>query len=133
MAQLKNNEGITAHLQRIFIYGDEMAESHRVHAFLQYLSSHINPFTKRPYELGERSLYRYIGGEMQFPCDLLRPLASWSLDEKLMDEFGVMPFPDENGRILEKIAEAETVLKQKQESIELLRKRLVKPMGKRRA
>lgn len=130
MAQLKNNEGVTAHLQRIFIYGDELAESGRVHSFLDFLTSRINPFTNKPYELGERSLYRYISGEMHFPVDLLRPLVSWSLDERLMADYNVYPDdPSERARLQERIEKEETVLRQKQASIELLKSRMCRPMG----
>jgi hypothetical protein len=130
MSHLKHNEGITSHLQRIFIYGDEAAESHRVHSFLEFLTTRINPFTEKPYDLGERSLYRYIGGEMHFPVDLMPALVSWSLDEKLMSAFNIYPVPSDDVRMLEKIEKEEAVLRQHQESIDLLRSRLVKPMGK---
>jgi len=130
MSQLKNNDGISAHLQRIFIYGDEMAESHRVNSFLDFLAARINPFTARPYELGARSLYRYISGEMHFPVDLLPPLVSWSLDEQLMAAFNIYPAPGDVELLKEKIEKEETVLKQHQESIDLMRSRLLRPMGK---
>ncbi len=130
MSQLKNNEGISTHLQRIFIYGDEMAEQNRVHSFLDFLSTKINPFTNRPYELGERSLYRYISGEMHFPVDLLPALVSWSLDEPIMTAFNLYPAPGDDARLQERIEKEETVLRQKQESIELMKARLVRPMGK---
>ncbi len=130
LSQLKNNEGISAHLQRVFIYGDEMAESGRVHSFLDFLSSRINPFTNKPYELGERSLYRYISGEMHFPVDLLPPLVSWSLDERLMSAFNIYPDVDDAARLQERIEKEETVLRQKQESIDLMKSRLVRPMGR---
>lgn len=132
MSQLKNNEGITAHLQRIFIYGDETAESGRVHSFMAFLAAQINPFTCKPYELGERSLYRYISGEMHFPFDLAGPLVSWSLDEKFMAAYNIYPAPGDADRMQEKIDQEEAVLKQRQESIELMKSRLVKPMGKKK-
>jgi hypothetical protein len=127
LSQLKNNEGISSHLQRIFIYGDEMAESGRVHSFLEFLTSRINPFTNKPYELGERSLYRYIAGEMHFPVDLMRALVSWSLDERLMAAYNI--YPDEGDALLlrERIGKEETVLRQHQESIELMKARLIRP------
>jgi hypothetical protein len=131
MSQLKNNEGITAHLKRIFIYGDEIAEQHRVHSFLEFLSTKINPFTNKPYELGERSLYRYISGEMHFPVDLLSPLVSWSLDERLMTAYNIFPAPDDDERMLQKIEQEESVLKQHQENIDLMRARLIRPMGRK--
>ena len=130
LSQLKNNEGISAHLRRIFIYGDELAEQNRVHSFLEFLSAKINPFTNKPYELGERSLYRYISGEMHFPVDLLPALVSWSLDEQLMTAFNIYPAPGDDARLLVRIEQEETVLRQKQESIDLMKARLVRPMGK---
>ena len=127
MSQLKNNEGISSHLQRIFIYTDEMAESGRVNSFLDFLSSKSNPFTNKLYELGARSLYRYISGEMHFPVDLLPPLVSWSLDEQLMTAFNIFPAPDDVARLRVRIEQEETVLRQRQESIELMKARLIRP------
>lgn len=124
MGQLKNNEGISGHLQRLFIYGDEMAESGRVNSFLDFLSSRINPFTGKPYELGARSLYRYISGEQHFPVDLLPALVSWSLDEKMMTAYNIYPEPADRDRLRERIEKEESVMKQKQESIELMKDRL---------
>jgi len=91
MSQLKNAEGIISHLQRIFYYGDEIRETSRVNSFLEYLSTKINPFTQRPYELGARSLYRYIGGEQHLPFDLVIPLSDWSADELLMADYNLRP------------------------------------------
>jgi hypothetical protein len=127
MAQLKNNEGISAHLQRIFIYGDELAEQHRVHSFLDFLTSQINPFTNRPYELGERSLYRYISGEMHFPVDLFPPLVSWSLDEQIMAAFNVYPAPDDAAMMREKIEAEKEAMRAHADRIELMKSRLVRP------
>src|SRR3990172_2943817 len=132
MSQLKNNAGISSHLQRIFIYGDEMAESGRVNSFLDFLSSKINPFTNKLYELGARSLYRYISGEMHFPVDLLPALVSWSLDEQLMTAFNIFPAPDDVSRLRVRIEQEETVLRQRQESIELMKARLIRPKGQKK-
>lgn len=117
MGQLKNNEGITGHLQRIFIYGDEIQESHRVNSFLEFLTTKINPFTGKPYELGARSLYRYISGEQHFPVDLLSALVSWSLDEKLMLAYSTCPAKSDEQRMKEKIEEEEGELKKQLERI----------------
>ena len=130
MSQLKNNEGISSHLQRIFIYGDEMSEQHRVDSFLDFLASKINPYTNKPYELGARSLYRYISGEMHFPMDLAPALVSWSLDERLMTAYHIYPDGDDRARLQERIEKEETVLRQHQESIELMKSRLLRPMEK---
>lgn len=132
ISQLKNNEGISGHLQRIFIYGDEMAESGRVHSFLAFLSSRVNPFTNKPYELGERSLYRYISGEMHFPVDLLPALVSWSLDERLMEAFSVYPTGPDAELLRRRIAREEEALRKKQEGLALMRSRLARPNGVRR-
>lgn len=121
MAQLKNNEGISGHLQRIFIYGDEVQESHRVNSFLEYLTTKINPFTNKPYELGARSLYRYIGGEQHFPVDLLPPLVSWSLDEKLMTAFNIFPAPSDAERLQAKIDEKERRVKEEAEELKRMK------------
>jgi hypothetical protein len=121
MSQLKNSEGITGHLQRIFIYGDEIQESHRVNSFLEYLTTKINPFTSKPYELGARSLYRYIGGEQHFPVDLLPALVSWSLDEKLMTAFNIYPAPSDMDRLNAKIEEKEKRIKEEAEELKRLK------------
>jgi hypothetical protein len=88
---LNNADGIISHLQRIFIYGDDTQESARMHSFMEYLATHLNPFTQKPYELGERSMYRYIAGEHQFPFDLIIPLVDWSGDELLMADYNIRP------------------------------------------
>jgi len=134
MAQLKNNDGISSHLQRIFIYGDEMAESGRVNSFLNFLSSKINPFTNKPFELGARSLYRYISGEMHFPVDLLPALVSWSLDEQLMCAFNVYPAPDDAALMHEKIEAEKEAMRAHAERIALMKSRIVPPRdrGKKR-
>jgi len=124
MSQLKNNEGITSHLQRIFIYGDEIQESHRVNAFLEFLTTKINPFTNRPYELGARSLYRYIGGEQHFPADLLIPLVSWSLDEKFMTAWNMYPALSDEQRLAVKIEEKKKHMKRESEELKMLESRL---------
>ena len=126
MAQLKNNEGISAHLQRIFIYGDEIQESHRVNSFLEFLTTKINPFTGKPYELGARSLYRYIGGEQHFPVDLLPALISWSLDEKLMSAFNIYPAPSDMDRLQAKYDEKEKAVKDGMEELKRIRSLLKK-------
>ncbi|MDA8156277.1 MAG: hypothetical protein M0Z52_07475 [Actinomycetota bacterium] len=94
MAQLKNSEGSVRHLQRIFFYGDEAREQSRVNSFLDYLSKHNNPHTGNTYELGARSLYRYISGEQHFPVDLLNALADWSGDAELMAAYNLRPAGD---------------------------------------
>lgn len=91
MSQLKNAEGIIGHLQRIFMYGDEAREETRVNSFLDFLKTRANPFTQKAYELGARSLYRYICGEQHFPFDLITPLVDWSADERLMNDYGIRP------------------------------------------
>ena len=121
LAQLKNNEGISGHLQRIFIYGDELQESGRVNSFLEFLTTRINPFTGKPYELGARSLYRYIGGEQHFPVDLLPALVSWSLDEKLMTAFNIYPAPSDMERLQAKIDEKEKQIKKEAENLKLMK------------
>ncbi|MFA6054055.1 MAG: hypothetical protein WC769_01645 [Thermodesulfovibrionales bacterium] len=91
MSQLKNSEGLINHLQRLFYYGDEMKETSRVNSFLEYILTKINPFTNKVYELGARSLYRYISGEQHFPFDLIIPLCDWSADETLMAAYNIRP------------------------------------------
>ena len=128
MGHCKHNEGITSHLQRIFIYGDEMAEGHRVNSFLDFLSHRINPFTQRPYDLGPRSLYHYISGEHQFPADLLPVMVSWSLDERLMSAFNIYPVPDEAEKLRNIINQEEQEIERHQEKVRMLRSRLAPPM-----
>ncbi len=99
MAHLNNSDGITRHLQRIFMYGDEAQESARVNSFLEYLSTHINPFTHKPYELGARSLYKYIGGEQHFPFDLGKALADWSADEQFMADYDIRPSAEATAKL----------------------------------
>lgn len=123
---LKHSEGISSHLQRIFTYGDEMSEKKRVDDFLDYLNTRINPFTKKPYELGARSLYRYISGEQHFPVDLLPPLVDWSLDEKLMESYNIYPSPTETERLRQKIEEEEKQAKRHLDRAKMMKARLKK-------
>lgn len=125
MSQVKNNEEITRHLQRIFIYGDEVAETGRVNSFLEFLTTTINTYTGKPYELGARSLYRYISGEQQFPVDLMKPLVSWSLDVDLMEAYNISPAPSDQERMEEKIAMEERELEERMERIRAMKGHLV--------
>jgi hypothetical protein len=121
MSQLKNAEGIVSNLQRIFFYGDEQRETSRVNSFLEYLSTKINPFTQRPYELGARSLYRYICGDQHFPIDLMVPLIDWSADEKLMTDYNIRPSVEAKEKLKtkrERLANELEVLKKKIEQID---------------
>lgn len=113
MSQLKNAEGIIGHLQRIFYYGDEIRETSRVNSFLDYLSTKINPFTQKSYELGARSLYRYIGGDQHFPFDLIMPLCDWSADELLMQDYNIRPSKE----AMEKLQVKRERLLQEQETL----------------
>ena len=126
VSMLKNNEGISGHLQRIFIYGDELQESGRVNSFLEFLTTRINPFTGKPYELGARSLYRYIGGEQHFPVDLLPALVSWSLDEKLMTAYNMFPAPSDLDRLQAKFDEKERQIKEDAEELKRIKALLKK-------
>lgn len=123
---LKHSDGIAGHLQRIFIYGDEMKESGRVNEFLEYVNTRINPFTKKAYDLGARSLYRYISGEQHFPVDLLPPLVDWSLDEKLMEAYNIYPSPTETERLRQKIEEEEKQAKRHLDRAKMMKSRLKK-------
>lgn len=121
MSQLKNAEGIVKHLQRIFFYGDEIRETSRVNSFLEYLSGRISPFTQKPYELGARSLYRYISGEQHFPADLLIPLCDWSADEDLMHDFNIRPSQEAKEKLQakkEKLMHEQEALKRRIEQID---------------
>ena len=111
MSQLKNSEGITAHLQRIFYYGDDLKETSRVNSFLDYLSARINSFTQKPYDLGARSLYRYIGGEQHLPFDLIIPLVDWSADEKLIADYNILPSAEAKEKLKIK---RETLIREKE-------------------
>ena len=121
MSQLKNAEGLTAHLQRIFYYGDEIKESSRVNSFLEYLSTKINQFTRKPFELGARSLYRYISGEQHFPFDLIIPLVDWSADERLMADYNIRPSVEAKEKLQakhEKLTKEREILTARIETIE---------------
>jgi hypothetical protein len=115
MSQLKNSEGLISHLQRIFYYGDDMKETSRVNSFLEYILTKINPFTNKVYELGARSLYRYISGEQHFPFDLIIPLCDWSADELLMADYNIRPSTEAKEKLEAKreklIHEANTIRK----------------------
>lgn len=124
MSNTKNNEGITSHLQRIFIYGDDVQEDSKVDAFVDYCRTHINPFTDKPYEISRRTVYQYIEGNMQFPVDLLNPLVSWSADAKLMAAYNIMLPMTDNEKFMKKLEEKEAALKKINDEIALMKSRI---------
>jgi hypothetical protein len=91
---------------------------------MNFLAGRANPFTGRPYELGERSLYRYISGEMQFPVDLLPALVSWSLDERLMAAYNIFPAPSDRERMAAKIAEETAEIRAATDRVRIMKSRL---------
>ena len=130
MSRIKNNAKITKHLQRIFIYSEEMdnattlSHESRVDSFVQYLRTTVDPETDKPYEISSRSMYDYIAGTSQFPVDLLNPLVNWSADAELMAAYGIMLPMTENEKFMKKLEEKEASLKKINDEIALMKSRI---------